>query len=191
MKNDELLPAIIQDARTGKILMLGYMNNEALKQTKQTGFVTFYSRSKKRLWQKGESSGNTLKLVSVDTDCDRDALLIRAMPKGPTCHKGTTSCFDAEELPIETFGNLIMTIKERSSSSSDTSYTKKLLEGGIDAYGAKVLEEAEEVVRAARSEGKQRTTEEACDVLYHLLVLMQGEGIDFDEVADELRKRRK
>ncbi|NOS68268.1 MAG: bifunctional phosphoribosyl-AMP cyclohydrolase/phosphoribosyl-ATP diphosphatase HisIE [Candidatus Peribacteraceae bacterium] len=189
--SDGLLPAVIQDAETGTVLMLGYMNEEALRVTQETRLVTFYSRSKKRLWKKGETSGNTLKLASADADCDRDALLIRAIPAGQTCHNGTRSCFSATESPLETIGLLLQTIKERSESAAADSYTKQLLNGGIDAYGAKVLEEAEEVVRAARCEGRQRTIEEASDVLFHLLVLLRGEGIELSDIAEELRRRRK
>ena len=188
--SDGLLPAIIQDARTAQILMVGYMNEDALTVTLDTGFVTFYSRSKKRLWKKGETSGNTLKMISAAQDCDNDALLIRVIPTGPTCHTGERSCFGIEESPLATIGLLMETIRSRSQADAATSYTKQLLEGGIEAYGAKVLEEAEEVVRAARQEGKQRTIEEAADLLYHLLVLLRGEGIEIADVAEELRRRR-
>ncbi len=188
---DGLLPAIIQDAETGQVLMLGYMNEEALRVTVETGFVTFYSRSKKRLWKKGESSNNTLKFISAAPDCDADTLLIRAIPSGPTCHTGERSCFGVDESPLETIGLLIKTIKTRSQNTDGSSYTRELLDGGIDAYGAKVLEEAEEVVRAARSEGKQRTIEEAADLLYHLLVLLRGQEVELQDIAQELRRRRK
>ena len=189
---DGLLPAIVQDAGTGRVLMLGWMNEEALRRTLQTGFVTFYSRSRKCLWRKGETSGNDLRFVECATDCDRDAVLLRAIPRGPTCHNGTVSCFaDMVESPLETIGMLLRTIDERAAGKGERSYTRSLLQGGLPAYGAKVLEEAEEVVRAAREEGRQRTTEEAADLLYHLFVLLRGQGIDMDAVADELRKRRK
>ncbi|MDD5055285.1 MAG: bifunctional phosphoribosyl-AMP cyclohydrolase/phosphoribosyl-ATP diphosphatase HisIE [Candidatus Peribacteraceae bacterium] len=200
---DGLLPAIIQDSRSGTVLMLGYMNQAALESTLESGFVTFWSRSKRRLWKKGEASGNTLKIQSICADCDNDALLIRAIPAGPTCHTGKESCFmslqSRRRVPdlrpadnaYAILDDLIETIRQRSTSKSKTSYTKQLLDGGIAAYGAKVLEEAEEVVRAARSEGKQRTIEESADLLYHLLVLLRGEGIEIDDVAEELRKRQR
>jgi len=188
---DGLLPAVVQDANTAQVLMLGYMNEESLRETSETGYVTFFSRSKRRLWKKGETSGNTLRFVSASADCDRDAILIRAVPNGPTCHTGQTSCFDADELGPETLGRLTGTIRSRACSDAEASYTRRLLDGGVDAYGAKVLEEAEEVVRAARSEGKQRTIEEAADVLYHLFVLLRGEKVELAEVAEELRRRRK
>lgn len=188
---DRLLPAIVQDCDTGRVLMLGYMNQEALEETLKTGLVTFYSRSKSRLWQKGETSSNMLQFVSCTSDCDKDAILIRARPKGPTCHIGTKSCFGDEELAMETIGLLIRTIAKRASSEDSTSYTKKLLDGGVKACGAKVLEEAEEVVRAAQGEGKQRTVEEAADLLYHLFVLLQEQNIELHDISCELRRRRK
>ena len=186
-----LLPAIIQDARTGRVLMLGYMNEESLRATIETKEVTFFSRSKKRLWKKGETSGNTLSLVSITTDCDLDALLIRAIPNGSTCHLGKTSCFTGEEMPLETLGELIERVKERRTSQAKESYTKRLLEGGLEAYGAKVLEEAQELVRAAGIEGKKRTIEEAADLLYHLLVLLSGESVELEDIARELQRRRR
>ena len=188
---DGLLPAVVQDANTARVLMLGYMSEESLRCTQETGFVTFFSRSKERLWKKGESSGHTLRFVSASADCDGDAILVRAIPAGPTCHTGEQSCFTAPELAPETLGELVQTIRGRSESGSEASYTKRLLDGGVDAYGAKVLEEAEEVVRAAKSEGKTRAIEEAADVLYHLFVLLRGQGIELGDVAEELRRRRR
>jgi phosphoribosyl-AMP cyclohydrolase / phosphoribosyl-ATP pyrophosphohydrolase len=187
---DGLLPAIVQDVHTARVLMLGYMNEESLRSTQTSGFVTFFSRSKQRLWKKGESSGNVLRFVSAAADCDGDSILIRAAPVGPTCHTGRQSCFAAEELGVETLGELIETVRNRSQSGPQTSYTRKLLSGGIDAYGAKVLEEAEEVVRAATREGRTRTIEEAADVLYHLFVLLRGENIEIADVTAELQRRR-
>lgn len=187
---DGLIPVIVQDCDTSQVLMLGYMNREALGETLKTRLVTFYSRSKERLWQKGETSGNALQFVSCTPDCDQDCLLIRARPKGPTCHTGTQSCFGNEELAVETIGILTRTIAKRASSGDSNSYTRKLLDGGIEACGAKVFEEAEEVVRAAREEGEQRTVEEAADLLYHLLVLLKQQEIRFSAVAEELIRRR-
>ena len=189
--SDGLLPAIVQDARTARVLMLGYMNEEALRRTYELERVTFYSRSKQRLWTKGETSGNTLRFVSAAVDCDGDAILIRAVAAGPTCHTGEVSCFAADELGPETLGGLAETIRRRAETGSAASYTRRLLDGGVDAYGAKVLEEAEEVVRAARSEGNTRTIEEAADLLYHLFVLLRGQGIELDDVAQELQRRRR
>jgi len=189
---DGMLPVVIQDAGTGQVLMLGYMNEAALQATLATGEVTFYSRSKKRLWRKGETSGNSLTLVAARRDCDGDAILLQVRPSGPTCHTGARSCFgDGGELAWETIGKLMKTIQERSKAGPAWSYTAQLLRGGVDAYGAKVLEEAGELVRAVRCEGRRRTIEEAADLLYHLLVLLRGEGVAGEEVAQELRRRRK
>jgi phosphoribosyl-ATP pyrophosphohydrolase/phosphoribosyl-AMP cyclohydrolase len=188
---DGLLPVIIQDDRTGRVLMLGFMNEDALKRTLQTSFVTFFSRSKRRLWEKGETSANRLKVASITSDCDLDALLIRAIPEGPTCHTGAISCFSADETALETLGTLIETIRSRSSPDApERSYTRSLLIGGVEACGAKVLEETKELVRAAKSEGRTRTIEEAADLLYHMLVLLRGQGIELHEVADELQRRQ-
>ncbi|MBI4366055.1 MAG: bifunctional phosphoribosyl-AMP cyclohydrolase/phosphoribosyl-ATP diphosphatase HisIE [Deltaproteobacteria bacterium] len=183
-----LVPAIVQDDRTGAVLMLGFMNREAFEQTKATGRVTFYSRSRKRLWTKGEASGNTLTLVSMHCDCDRDTLLVRAVPSGPVCHTGSPTCFGpARSGMIDTLAALIHDRKARMPAGS---YTTSLFTQGIAHIGAKVMEEAEEVARAARSEGTQRTAEEAADVLFHLLVLIEAAGISFDAVTAELARRR-
>ncbi|MBU0458485.1 bifunctional phosphoribosyl-AMP cyclohydrolase/phosphoribosyl-ATP diphosphatase HisIE [Patescibacteria group bacterium] len=187
-----LVPAVIQDVLTGQVLMLGYMNQESLEFTIKTELVTFFSRSKQRLWTKGEVSGNSLRVVSIDSDCDNDAILVRVMPNGPTCHTGIRSCFgEDKESALETIGLLIRTIQNRSIGGSNDSYTQRLLKGGKESYGAKVLEEAQEVVRATKLEGKQRTIEEVADLLYHLLVLLRGEEVEIEEVSQELRKRRK
>jgi len=186
-----LLPAIVQDARTARVLMLGYLNEEALQRTLSTGFVTFYSRSRQCLWRKGATSGNTLRFVSATPDCDSDAVLIRAVPDGPTCHTGAVSCFAAEEIGPETLGELAEIIRRRAEKGIETSYTRRLLNGGVNVYGAKVIEEAEEVVHAAAQEGKRRTIEEAADLLYHLFVLLRGQSIELSEVAQELCRRRK
>lgn len=186
-----LIPVIVQDADTAQVLMLGYMNREALEQTVKTKLVTFYSRSRERLWIKGKTSGNSLNFVDVKVDCDGDALLVQTRPDGPTCHTGKRSCFGEDELALETMGLLVRTISERAMSGNSNSYTKKLLDGGIEACGAKVLEEAEELVRAAKKEGKKRTVEEVADLLYHLFVLLENEGIEIDALSKEFRNRRK
>lgn len=191
-KGGGLVPAVIQDDRTGRVLMLGYMDEAALRRTLATRRVTFYSRSKRRLWEKGETSGNTLSLVSVFPDCDGDVLLIRTVPTGPTCHTGQMSCFGEDgESALETVGLLIATIRDRFVSGSPESYTKHLLDSGVEAYGEKVLEEAAELVRAAKGEGRGRTLEEATDLLYHFLVLLRGQGVELQEISEELRKRRR
>ena len=139
----------------------------------------------------GETSGNSLRFVSAAGDCDSDAILVRAVPAGPTCHTGEPTCFTAEELGPETLGVLVETIRSRAEGSAESSYTRRLLDGGMEACGAKVLEEAEEVVRAARSEGKTRTIEEAADLLYHLFVLLREQRVELADVAAELRRRRR
>ena len=171
--------------------MLGYMNEEAFNQTQKTKRVIFFSRSKKRLWQKGEASGNVLKLVSIQTDCDRDALLIKAIPKGPTCHTGTQSCFGEDsKAPLQVITGLIEVIKQRSEiGDPKSSYTKRLLDGGTDVVGEKVLEEAQELVKAAKKEGKKRTIEEAADLIYHMIVLLKATDISISDIEDELSRR--
>ena len=144
-----LLPAVVQDEDTGRVLMLAYMNQEALQRTLETRKVTFFSRSRGQLWEKGETSGNTLQLVSIVADCDGDAILIKALPHGPTCHKGTVSCFAGAESGLESLGELVRIIRSRARISVQGSYTRSLLEQGLQRQGAKLLEEAEEVFRAA------------------------------------------
>lgn len=184
-KMDGLVPAIVQDSVSKRVLMLGYMNEDAYKRTIADGFVTFWSRSKKRLWQKGESSGNKLRVVSVNTDCDGDALLIMAEPSGPTCHTGKVSCF-GEGFGV---GDLFKLLQSRKKEMPEGSYTAFLFEGGLEAILAKVEEESLEVLQAARSEGRQRLIEESCDLLYHLFVLLVNEGISFEDIEKELGGR--
>lgn len=187
-KLNGLVPAIVQDAETLQVLMLGFMNKEALEKTLSEGKVTFFSRSKNRLWQKGETSGNFLKVVEIKVDCDNDSLLILARPEGPTCHTGTESCFGKSEFDLI---QLFKLIKERKEKMPKNSYTSSLFTDGLDKIIAKIEEEAEEVVRAAKSEGKQRLIEESCDLLYHLFVLLSNENITIDEIQAELKKRHK
>ncbi|MGH7544945.1 MAG: bifunctional phosphoribosyl-AMP cyclohydrolase/phosphoribosyl-ATP diphosphatase HisIE [Gemmatimonadota bacterium] len=187
-----LLPAVVQDARSGRVLMLGYMNREALERTRATGRVTFFSRERGRLWTKGETSGNTLELVEVRADCDADALLIRAVPHGPTCHTGQTSCFGETDAPDlgEVLGELFRVIEQRKSEKPEGSYTVRLLDQGLPAIGRKVTEEAAELTIEAVS-GGARPVEEAADLLYHVLVLLAALGRTPEEVARELRARRR
>lgn len=187
-KMNGLVPAIVQDAETLEVLMLGFMNPEALEKTVADGKVTFFSRSKGRLWQKGESSGNFLQVVDIKMDCDNDSLLILAKPEGPTCHSGAQSCFG--EMPFHLL-KLFQLINERKKEMPKNSYTSKLFRTGLDGIIAKVEEEADEVVRAARFEGKQRLVEESCDLLYHLFVLLSNEAISLGDVEKELQKRHK
>lgn len=188
-KPNSLIPAIIQDARTGKVLMLGFMNKEAYQKTRETKRVTFYSRSKKRLWTKGETSGNYLEVVEIKPDCDRDALLIKARPQGPTCHSGDYSCFGEQSDSLEFLLFLYNLICERKEKFSPHSYTAQLLANGTERILEKVKEESQEVVQAVQKEGKERTIEEISDLLYHLLVLMAVQDIGLGEVILCLQKR--
>ena len=187
-KIDGLVPAIVQDAETLQVLMLGFMNKDALGKTLAEGRVTFFSRSKNRLWQKGETSGNFLKVVEIKVDCDSDSLLILAKPEGPTCHTGTESCFGKSEFDLT---QLFKLIKERKLKMPENSYTSSLFSDGLDKIIAKIEEEAEEVVRAAKSEGKQRLVEESCDLLYHLFVLLNNEGVTIADIKKALNNRHK
>lgn len=187
-----LIPAIVQDARSGRVLMLGYMNPEALERTRETGLVTFFSRERGRLWTKGETSGNTLELVEIRPDCDRDALLIRAIPHGPTCHTGQVSCFgDPDRFALgEVVGELFDVIEERKEKRPEGSYTVGLLDQGVPKIALKVTEEAVELgLEAVR--GHERAPEEAADLLYHVLVLLSALDRTPQDVAEVLRARRR
>lgn len=187
-----LVPAVVQDARSGRVLMLGYMNREALERTRETGRVTFFSRERGRLWTKGETSGNTLECVEVRADCDADALLVRAIPHGPTCHTGQVSCFGepAAAMLGEVVGDLFRVIEQRKATRPEGSYTARLFEGGVPAIAQKVDEEAAELVAEAVG-GGARPVEEASDLLYHVLVLLAALGHTPEDVARELRARRR
>jgi len=188
-KMDGLLPAVVQDRRSGRLLMLGYMNSDALVATLQTGLVTFYSRSKQRLWQKGESSGNLLRLVSVHEDCDSDALLVIADPEGPTCHLGTTSCFGGEPAGPGWLAELSSIIAERAAEGGESSYTRKLLDAGLERIAQKIGEEGTEVALAAVTRDASGCAEEAADLLYHLAVLMEAKSFGWDDVVAVLKLR--
>jgi len=188
-KMDGLLPAAVQDRSTGRLLMLGYMNREALEATLSSRLVTFFSRSKQRLWQKGESSGNVLKLASVHEDCDGDALLILADPKGPTCHLGMQSCFAGEPDGPGWLAELSQIVGERAASDDDSSYTRKLIARGVERIAQKIGEEGTEVALAAVTRDPSGCAEEIADLLYHIAVLMEVRGFDWDEVVSVLRKR--
>ncbi len=195
---DSLIPAIVQDARTRRVLMLGYMDAEALEATRSTGFVHFHSRSRDELWKKGATSGNTLAVESISVDCDGDALLILAEPAGPTCHTGSTSCWDSEPSDREPgFADLEVlwaTIASRAAERPDGSYTTKLLDDP-DLAVRKVTEEATEVLMAASDHRRgeatdERLAEEMADLVYHLLVVAAERAIPFGLVLEELRRRR-
>jgi phosphoribosyl-ATP pyrophosphohydrolase/phosphoribosyl-AMP cyclohydrolase len=205
---DGLVPAIVQDAIDGAVLMLAYMDAEALAATQETGEAHFHSRSRDRLWRKGETSGNTLRVRDVRLDCDGDALLVLADPAGPTCHRGTRSCFDAEDAPADRSAQgfawleqLWSTIDERAALRPEGSYTARLLDGGVDAVARKVTEEATEVLIAAKDDAAAEASEtasgttrsalaaEAADLVYHTLVLLAERGLEPAEVIDVLRER--
>jgi phosphoribosyl-AMP cyclohydrolase / phosphoribosyl-ATP pyrophosphohydrolase len=186
----DLLPCIVQDARTGEVLTLAYMNDEALERTRETGEMWFWSRSRNELWHKGATSGNVQKLKELRLDCDEDALLALVEPAGPACHTGARTCFHNGELdpvPAEALALLARTIEARRGADT---YTGTLLADG-ELVGAKVQEEAEEVVRAARDESDERVAEEAADVLYHLAVLLAGRGVELADVYEVLNERRR
>jgi phosphoribosyl-ATP pyrophosphohydrolase/phosphoribosyl-AMP cyclohydrolase len=190
-----LVPCIVQDWRTGEVLTLAYMNAEALERTRETGEIHFFSRSRQQLWRKGETSGNTQTVKAIRYDCDADALLALVEPTGPACHTGERSCFHRGDLtpgaPHESLPTLERTIAERAATRPEGSYTARLLNDPGYA-GAKVQEEAEEVVRAAREESDERVAEEAADVIYHLAVLLRGRGLslaDAEQVLDGRRDR--
>jgi len=173
-------PAIVQDAASGRVLMLAWMDEEAERLTRETNEAWFWSRSRERLWRKGETSGNTLAVEEIRDDCDGDALLLRVRPAGPTCHTGSTTCFAPE---------LWRTVSERALLRPAGSYTVELLEGGTAACARKVGEEAVEVAVAALAEDDERVVEEAADLVYHLYVLLAARGLDIAQVEDELRRR--
>lgn len=203
---DGLVPAVVQDAGDGRVLMVAYMDREALDATLASGEVHFHSRSRGRLWRKGEESGNVLRLAGIAADCDADALLVTAVPAGPTCHRGTRSCFDAEGAPAEATAQgfawletLWSTIASRAAERPKGSYTASLLAGGVDAVGRKVTEEATELLLAAkddaaasdRSGTRPRVADETADLLYHALVLLAERGISASEVVAVLRERHR
>ncbi|NKI33867.1 bifunctional phosphoribosyl-AMP cyclohydrolase/phosphoribosyl-ATP diphosphatase HisIE [Wenzhouxiangella sp. XN79A] len=191
-KGDGLLPAVVQDADTGRVLMLGYMNAEALAKTRETGHVTFFSRSKQRLWTKGETSGHTLALVEARADCDRDTLLVLARPQGPTCHTGTATCFgDAVRPPLAFLGELDRVIESRRGADPASSYTAKLLARGVKRCAQKVGEEGVEVALAATAGDREELVNESADLLYHLLVVLTASEVGLDEVLAVLEQRHR
>ena len=192
-KNTGLIPAIIQDAITKNVLMLGYMNQESFDKTLATKKVTFYSRSKQRLWTKGEESGNYLYLVDVKNDCDNDTLLIRVNPQGPTCHKGSDTCWG--ENNDSSFGFLTKlenVIKQRrENADSESSYVASLFKKGINKIAQKVGEEAVEVVIEAKDDNAELFLNESADLLFHYLILLQAKGYQLNDIVDVLKNRHK
>ncbi|GIV98741.1 bifunctional phosphoribosyl-AMP cyclohydrolase/phosphoribosyl-ATP diphosphatase HisIE [Roseiflexus sp.] len=193
-----LIPVVVQHARSGEVLMLGYMNEEALQQTLVSGMVTFWSRSRQTLWRKGETSGNVLRLVEIRQDCDGDALLVFVEPAGPTCHTGRVSCFhrtlDGDPVETRMPDSVILTdlaniVAQRASAPKEDSYTTKMLMGGVDRIGKKIGEEAAEVIIAAKNGAPAEIAWEVADLVYHLVVLLQNQGMTLEDVWTELRRR--
>lgn len=193
-KGDGLIPAVVQDAGDGAVLMVGYMSRESLARTLEDGLVTFYSRSRKTLWRKGETSGNVLELVAVAPDCDGDCLLMRARPAGPTCHLGTRTCFDAVEgtgagaLP-GFLGRLEGVIRQRLTERPEGSYVSRLVAGGRQRVAQKVGEEGVEFALAAAAGERDAALEEGADLLFHLMVALQEQGLTLAEVIARLERR--
>ena len=195
-----LLPAVVQDRLTGQVRMVGYMSRESLAATLRTGRATFFSRSRNELWEKGQSSGNTLRVVSLHADCDADTILVLAEPTGPTCHTGTPSCFfrrigedgaltDEARSAATFLEDLEREIEARKQSVGTKSYTRHLLDGGAERIGAKIREEADELARALESESDERVASEAADVLYHAMVGLASRGIALRDVIAKLAAR--
>ncbi len=193
-KSQGLLPAIVQDDQDGAVLMLGYMNREALAATQASGRVTFFSRSKQRLWTKGESSGHFLEVRAIAADCDGDALLILAHPRGPACHRGTRTCFGAgapqtAAQPYGFLGVLTRTLRQRIDARPPGSYTAKLLEEGPRRIAQKVGEEGLELALASVAQGEAEVIAEAADLFYHVVLLLEAKGLSLAQVVDELQAR--
>jgi phosphoribosyl-ATP pyrophosphohydrolase/phosphoribosyl-AMP cyclohydrolase len=188
---DGLVPAIVQDPSTGAVLMLGFMNAEALQKTEATGHVTFFSRSKQRLWTKGETSGNFLELVSITPDCDNDTLLIKARPSGPVCHTGSDTCFGDTESSLVFLTELESVITSRATQPAEGSYVSKLFAKGINKIAQKVGEEAVETVIAAKDNDLDAFKNEAADLLFHYLVLLRARGVNLNDITAVLKDRRR
>jgi phosphoribosyl-ATP pyrophosphohydrolase/phosphoribosyl-AMP cyclohydrolase len=187
---DQLIPAVIQDAKTQKVLMLGYMNEAAFEATQKSQKVTFYSRSKQRLWTKGEESGNFLNVDSIHLDCDQDSLLIYANPEGPTCHKGTDTCWGEQNVNSLAFiAELEAIIGQRKAADDQNSYVASLFREGINKIAQKVGEEAVETVIEAKDNNDQLFLEESADLLFHYLVLLQAKGFKLNDIARTLSSR--
>jgi phosphoribosyl-ATP pyrophosphohydrolase/phosphoribosyl-AMP cyclohydrolase len=184
-----LIPAVIQDARTGEVLTLAYMNQESLDRTRASGETWLWSRSRNELWHKGATSGNTQRVVAISEDCDRDALVVSVIPNGPACHTGARSCFVGT--PPRTLDRLMAVLRDRREKRPEGSYTAKLFSGGRARIVKKIGEEATEVVIAALSETHDRMISEIADLIFHVTVLMADEGIDWSEIESELAKREK
>lgn len=187
-----LIPAIVQDNNTNKVLMLGFMNREAYQETRETGMVTFFSRTKNRLWTKGETSGNTLQVVNIAVDCDNDTLLIKANPAGPVCHTGKDTCFGEKNIEDIMFLKILQNfIEQRRQEMPEGSYTTSLFQKGVNRMAQKVGEEAVETVIEATNGTEDGFIYEASDLMYHLIVLLTSKGLRLEDLAKELKKRHK
>jgi phosphoribosyl-ATP pyrophosphohydrolase/phosphoribosyl-AMP cyclohydrolase len=191
--SDGLVPAIIQDAKTKSVLMLGYMNADALEKTQESGKVTFYSRTKQRLWTKGEESGNFLEVVNIKNDCDQDTLLIQVIPVGPVCHTGSDTCWNEKnESQFGFFSELENTIQQRrNAADGEKSYVASLFDKGINKIAQKVGEEAVETVIEAMDDNDELFLYESADLLFHYLILLQAKGFTLSDIENELMKRKK
>ena len=190
-KSGGLVPAVVQNANSGLVLMLGYMNRDAIVQTFQSKKVTFYSRSKERLWTKGETSGHFLHLAEMSLDCDSDSILIQAIPTGPTCHTGAQSCFGDEKWGLSFIDHLQGIIADRHQNPAKTSYTSSLFAKGIDKIAQKVGEEAVETVIEAKNDDQDKFLGETADLLFHLLILLKAKNVDMKGVLDVLKERHR
>jgi phosphoribosyl-AMP cyclohydrolase / phosphoribosyl-ATP pyrophosphohydrolase len=186
-----LIPAIVQDNKSGRVLMQGYMNQEAWQKTLSTSLVTFFSRSKNRLWTKGEESGNTLDLIDWGIDCDGDSILIKAKPNGPTCHTGSDTCWEEGSEGLAFLARLEDVIADRKNNPDASSYTSKLFARGINKIAQKVGEEAVEIVIEAKDDNKDLFLGEAADLMFHYMILLQAKGYSLGEVIEVLEKRHK
>ena len=186
---DELVPVIVQDHKTNIVLMMGFMNEEAFNKTVTENRVVFYSRSKQRLWMKGETSGNYLQVQNILLDCDQDCLLIKANPQGPVCHNGADTCFNEKNTNTHFLNQLEQVIDDRKKNPDETSYTGSLFKKGINAIAQKIGEEAVELIIEAKDNDIDKFTNEAADLLYHYLILLQAKGIYLNNVVDILQSR--
>ena len=186
---DGLIPAIIQDNTTDKVLMLGYLNKESLSLTLSTDIVHFYSRTKQRIWKKGEESGNELKVVSLKEDCDKDTVLIKVIPVGPVCHKGDDTCFEDSNVSDDVIITLENIIQDRKNNPSDSSYVSSLFKKGINKIAQKVGEEAVELVIEAKDDNDDLFLNESADLLFHYLILLQNKGFKINDVINVLKNR--
>src|SRR5436190_13463598 len=187
--NEHLIPAIIQDARTGEVLTLAYMNGESLRLARETGQTWLWSRSRNELWHKGATSGNTQRVVNIAEDCDKDALVVSVIPNGPACHTGARSCFDG--VPRRTLDRLMDTLRDRRANRPEGSYSASLFNAGRAKILKKINEEATEVVMAATNESRERLVSEIADLVFHLEVLMVDQQLDWADVEEELRTRER